>query len=163
MEEKQEGFALNIGEQDIKEFYRLAYKHGIKPRDVLENFIGDLVDGEKCQGGDEHRLAKEYFDRCYRACAGETFIGHLISFGEEYRYINAMRHIALAEAELEYYANNPEDPEAEDALKEETETKEAAEAEIKALYGEYMEYADGPHESLEEALKTAKEYFDIVG
>ena len=43
---------INLSDADITRIYEKAGKHGITVEELIENFIGDLVDGTHYNGSD---------------------------------------------------------------------------------------------------------------
>lgn len=56
---------LNLSDADCERITLKAAEHGLKVSELLEAFIGDLVDGTRTNGSDERMLANQWLDRCY--------------------------------------------------------------------------------------------------
>ena len=70
---------LNLSDADCWRLSKKAASAGASISEVLENFIGDLVDGTYTNGSDERMYANTWFDRCGFAMFPEvTFVGFLI-------------------------------------------------------------------------------------
>lgn len=72
---------LNLSYKDCERLSLYAGKANLTVGELLENFIGDLVDGTYNNGSDERRFANEWFDRCYFS-QDKTFLKFLIEKDE---------------------------------------------------------------------------------
>ena len=61
---KERTFQIRLSDADVKRIFDQAGKVNLSPEELLENFIGDLVDGTYSNGSDERMLAHEWFERC---------------------------------------------------------------------------------------------------
>ena len=55
---------LNLSDADCDRLLQKAASGGMTVSELLEHFIGDLVDGTYSNGSDERYLAQDWFDRC---------------------------------------------------------------------------------------------------
>lgn len=62
---KERTIKLNLSDADCERIAEKAGKHGITVSTLLENFIGDLVDGTYSNGSDERYRAEQWFERCW--------------------------------------------------------------------------------------------------
>lgn len=73
---------LKLSDADCKRISEKAGEVGLTVAQLLENFIGDLVDGTYSNGSDERMYADEWFHRCGFAMFPEcTFLRWLIEQG----------------------------------------------------------------------------------
>lgn len=56
---------LNLSDADADRLFKKAGQAGLTVSELLENFIGDLVDGTYSNGSDERDYAEQWFDRCW--------------------------------------------------------------------------------------------------
>lgn len=77
---------LNLSDADCERLAEMAGKGGLTVAELLENFIGDLVDGTHSNGSDEQMYAEQWYDRCWFGMFPEkTFLFYLL---EEYEMDN---------------------------------------------------------------------------
>lgn len=113
---------LNLSEEDVKSLCEKAGSVGLTVAELIENFIGDLVYGNRSNGSDERMYANEWFDRCWFAMFPEnTFLKYLIDWGGIYEVLELWEDIKRAKEELADIEKNPEDYGADEvsAIKEE--------------------------------------------
>ena len=60
---KPRTYKLKLSDADVERLRETASYKGLTPEQLLEIFIGDLVDGTYSSGSDERLFASEYFDR----------------------------------------------------------------------------------------------------
>lgn len=65
---KAREYKLKLSEADVKRLAEKALSYGLTASELLENFIGDLVDGTYTNGSDERMYASEWAERCWFAC-----------------------------------------------------------------------------------------------
>lgn len=79
---------INLSDADITRIYEKAGKHGITVEELIENFIGDLVDGTHNNGSDERMYANEWFERCWFGGFSEnTFLGYLLESEQNIKHV----------------------------------------------------------------------------
>ena len=61
---KERTIHLNLSDADCKRISTYAAKANITVSQLLESFIGDLVNGTYTNGSDERDYAQEWFERC---------------------------------------------------------------------------------------------------
>ncbi len=61
---KARNISLNLSDADVKRLCEKAGSVGFAVSELLESFIGDLVDGTYTNGSDERMYANEWFERC---------------------------------------------------------------------------------------------------
>lgn len=70
---------LNLSDADCKRISEKAGEVGMTVAQLLENFIGDLVNGTYTNGSDERMYAEEWFNRCgFAMFPSNTFLRWLI-------------------------------------------------------------------------------------
>lgn len=78
---KKRSLTLKLSDADVTRLFEKAGGAGLTVSELLENFIGDLVDGTYSNGSDERDYAERWFDRCWFSMGfGDlTFLQWLIS------------------------------------------------------------------------------------
>ena len=72
---KPRNITINLSDADVERLFGKTYVNGITPSELIEGFLGDLLDGTYSNGSDERMLADEYFERCcYGMGADYTFL-----------------------------------------------------------------------------------------
>lgn len=62
---KERNFKLKLSDADVERLFIKAGGAGLTVSELLENFIGDLLDGTYSNGSDERDYAERWFDRCW--------------------------------------------------------------------------------------------------
>lgn len=71
--------SIKLSDADVKRIFEKAGSCGLTVGELLENFIGDLVDGTFSNGSDERMYAQEWFERCgFERQAEYTFLRYLL-------------------------------------------------------------------------------------
>lgn len=105
---KERSFTLNLSDADIEKVWRKVGCVGLSISELLENFIGDLIDGTYSNGSDERELANQWFERCgFGMFPDKTFLRFLLEqesvddFVESYRSLkNSEEQIAIKNEDL---------------------------------------------------------------
>ena len=61
---KPRTYMLNLSDADVERIESKAMEYGMTVSKLLENFIGDLIDGTYSNGSDERMYANQWFNRC---------------------------------------------------------------------------------------------------
>ena len=78
---KPRNITINLSDADVERLFGKTYVNGITPSELIEGFLGDLIDGTYSNGSDERMLADEYFERCcYGMGADYTFLRWALEF-----------------------------------------------------------------------------------
>lgn len=56
---------VKIEDEDLEELKWYLERYDMTPAELLQGFIGDLIDSNYSNGSDERRLASQYFNRAY--------------------------------------------------------------------------------------------------
>lgn len=84
---------INIAENDARYLFDLAAEHGISMAELIENFLNDLSGGNRRNGSDESRLAKNWFDRCWFGMfPEETFVHYLLERSEMDEFMDELEY-----------------------------------------------------------------------
>lgn len=146
-------FTLELSDADVKRLYEKAYGNGITPVQLLQDYLGDLLNGTYTRGSDERMYAQQYFDRCNYTFsdAPRSFLQWAL---DEYRIndiAEELETLDYATADIQYYEEHTEDQPQLSELDEyilQT-AKTTAESELTAIYEEYKvskgnePYSDG--------------------
>ena len=60
---RERQITIKATDSDFEKLQDKCCEYGITIDELLENFVGDLVDGAYSSGSDERRLAAAWFDR----------------------------------------------------------------------------------------------------
>jgi hypothetical protein len=76
---KERTITLKLSDADCERIAKKAGEHGLTVGMLLENFIGDLIDGTYSNGSDERDRAEQWFERCwfgiqFLSCLGDPQI-----------------------------------------------------------------------------------------
>lgn len=77
---KERNFKLKLSDADVERLFIKAGRAGLTVSELLENFIGDLVDGTYSNGGDERDCAERWFNRCWFGDPAREWGGIEITF-----------------------------------------------------------------------------------
>ncbi|MDR1548412.1 MAG: hypothetical protein LBT06_07490 [Hungatella sp.] len=105
---KERSFTLNFSDADIEKVWRKVGCVSLSISELLENFIGDLIDGTYSNGSDERELANQWFERCgFGMFPDKTFLRFLLEqesvddFVKSYRCLkNSEEQIATEKEDL---------------------------------------------------------------
>ena len=101
---KERTIKLKLSDADCDRLLKKVGEHGLTVAELIENFIGDLVDGTYTNGSDERMFAQDWFDRCYFGMFPEdTLLRHLL------RYDYDVDDFLTAWDEREHYQEHPEE------------------------------------------------------
>ena len=132
---KERTVKLNLSDADCYRIAEYAGKVNLTVGELLENFIGDLVDGTYSNGSDERDLADQWYKRCYFGMFPEkTFLRYLLENDED------VEDFITACDEKKYYEDHPEEYAEEIAeAKEDGETMLWFEQEYHSFTDEFFE------------------------
>lgn len=100
---KERTITLKLSDADCDRLLKKAGGSGLTVAELLQNFIGDLVDGTYTNGSDERMYAQDWFDRCGFGYGQKTLLGYLLEEG-----INLSDFVSTYE-ENEMYKRHPEE------------------------------------------------------
>lgn len=107
---------LRLSDADCERLARKAGEVGLTVGDLLQDFIGDLVNGTYSNGSDERMLAQQWFDRVgFEHQADKTFLRWLLQYGDIEDFL--IRHSMIQECQEDLAAQEPMDSE-EDNINE---------------------------------------------
>ena len=83
---KERSITLKLSDADCERIAVKAGKHGLTVGVLLQNFIGDLVDGTYSNGSDERAMAERWLERCWFGMfPEETPVASFVRTGGRYR------------------------------------------------------------------------------
>lgn len=138
---------IKLSDKDCERISDLCGEHNITVANLLESFIGDLVDGTYSNGSDERMYAQQWFERCgFGMFPENTLLNFLLHMDYDVYddFLKVIDDIETGYAELEDYKKNPSvfDEEEIEFLKTDIEDWEIQIAEIKSNYLKKNEKAD---------------------
>lgn len=79
---KERTITLQLSDADCERVAKRAGLSGLTVAELIENFIGDLVDGTYSNGSDERNKAIQWYERCWFSWMNdETLLHHLLHSG----------------------------------------------------------------------------------
>lgn len=98
---KERNFVLKLSDADVKRFFEKAGGVGLTPTELMQSFIGDLVDGTYSNGSDERDYAQQWFDRCgFEATCACTFLRYLIQYDALDSIVTQWSDIQMAKQDM---------------------------------------------------------------
>lgn len=80
---QQREITLKLKDKDMEALCRASGKVGLSVSELLENFIGDLIHGDRTNGSDERMLANKWFERCwFSADMNLNFLSYLLEWDD---------------------------------------------------------------------------------
>jgi len=110
-------YKIRLSDADVERLAKRALSYNLSPAELLENFIGDLVDGTYTNGSDERMYADQWAERCWFALdePGKNMIHFFFGdnmFGREFSDLEEIKERIEDEkrtiASLEEDIANPE-------------------------------------------------------
>lgn len=100
---RERNITIKLSDADVKRICKKAGGVGLTVSELLESFIGDLVDGTYTNGSDERMHANEWFERCgFGMFPDKTFVRYLIEWDQLDEVLNLWDDIKTGKEELEY-------------------------------------------------------------
>mgnify|MGYP000656531972 CR=1 FL=1 len=85
---KERTIYLNLSDADCKRISTYAAKANITVSQLLESFIGDLVNGTYTNGSDRKRLCPKMVERCgYGMYSEKTFLRYILEEGDDVEFL----------------------------------------------------------------------------
>ena len=106
---------MNLSDADVKRLAEKSGEGGLTISELLENFIGDLVDGTYSNGSDERMYAEQWYQRCWFAMfSDDTFLKFLLLWGDLDDYIDLMDELESNKKEMAEMTADTEEYSAEE-------------------------------------------------
>lgn len=97
---------LRLSDEDCERLARKAGEVGLTVEDLLQDFIGDLVNGTYSNGSDGQMQAQQWFDRVgFEDQADKTFLRWLLKHGDIDDFL--LRYSMIEELWQDLVATNP--------------------------------------------------------
>lgn len=154
---------VQLSDADCDRLAKKCGMHGLTIGELIENFIGDLVDGTRSNGSDERMYANQWFERCWFGMSQEpTLLNHLLDWGYDPEdYLDTLDNIETAIKEKEYLARHPE--EADEEAQYLDDDIESWQEELKDMRADWKpEKEPNMDEELEIIKKWVKERDDFI-
>lgn len=145
---------LDILDDDAKKVFNLAAGHGLTVAELIENFVGDLVCGNRRNGSDECDCAKQWFNRCWFGMFPEyTFIHYLIDWWEIENFIDDLEFMDDMEM-------GDKDAESDEEKADYQLDYDSAKVNIVDYYNEYIQNCpkDEKPQSYDDAINAIRKY-----
>ena len=98
---KPRTITINLSDADVKRLAEKSGEGGLTISELLENFIGDLVDGTYSNGSDERMYAEQWYQRCWFAMfSDDTFLKFLLLWGDLDDFIDLMNEMESSKKEM---------------------------------------------------------------
>ena len=98
---KPRTITVNLSDADVRRLAEKSGEGGLTISELLENFIGDLVDGTYSNGSDERMYAEQWYQRCWFAMfSDDTFLKFLLLWGDLDDYIDLMDEVESNKKEM---------------------------------------------------------------
>lgn len=98
---KERTFVLKLSDADVKRMFEKAGSIGLTVSELLQSFIGDLVDGTYSNGSDERTYAQQWFDRCgFEVTCACTFLRYLIQYDAFDSIVTQWSDIQMAKQDM---------------------------------------------------------------
>ena len=112
---KPRAITINLSDADVKRLAEKSGEGGLTISELLENFIGDLVDGTYSNGSDERMYAEQWYQRCWFAMfSDDTFLKFLLLWGDLDDYIDLMDELESNKKEMAEMTADAEEYSAEE-------------------------------------------------
>lgn len=148
---------LNLSDTDCPRLSETAGQVGMSAGELLQAFIGDLVDGTYTNGSDERMYTQMWFDRCgFAQMANHTLLRYLLERGDMDDFL--CRYSILKECEEDLLAAGPFDP--PEANREEIEFQRSWLQEEYDDYTRVVQREGHAAESFDEALARVLQWRD---
>ena len=124
---KPRTITVNLSDADVKRLAEKSGEGGLTISELLENFIGDLVDGTYSNGSDERMYAEQWYQRCWFAMfSDDTFLKFLLLWGDLDDYIDLMDELESNKKEMAEMTADTEEYSAEERDERANEREEPA-------------------------------------
>ena len=157
---KPRSFTLELSDADVKRLYEKAYSNGTTPAEMMQSYLGDLLDGTYTRGSDERMYANQYFDRCCYDLwlDNRDFLQWSLYYDRLDSIADALETIDYASGDLAYYEKHPDDPDGTpDFLENLRKCQASAENDLKEIYAEYKaDYQQA--QPFNDGIETIKKY-----
>lgn len=156
---KERNIKIKLSDADIKRLWKKAGSVGMTASELLENFIGDLVDGTYTNGSDECILANEWFSRCgFGMLNGNSFLRYLINMDDLKDAVGLWDDINTIKKDLEY-SESHKDEFTEEEIKNLKEDLSSLEEELNDIFTKYKDVAKIKAGTLEVEMENVLKWY----
>ena len=161
---RERKITVNLSDADCDRLARKCGEHGLTIGELIENFIGDLVDGTYSNGSDERMYADQWFDHClFGMFPEQTLLNHLLRRGYAPKdYLDTMDNVEIAKADKKYLEEHPEEADKEEASYIDSDIEEWEEELKDMREGWRPEKEPSMDEEIELIKKWVKEREDFI-
>lgn len=137
---REKKISVRLSEADCNRVSNLCGEYNITVGELIENFIGDLVNGTYTNGSGERMFARQYVERCGFSFEPDRTLtnwilasGYMYAIDDIYYLFDGLQ---TGQEELEYLEQHPEEADAEavEILKSDMEDWEQELDSLKAKY-----------------------------
>jgi hypothetical protein len=157
---KQRQFDLNLSDADVDRIFKKAGSCNLTVEELLENFVGDLVNGTYTNGSDERMYAGNWFERCgFSYTSKKSLLTYILQYDLLEDVVGTYEDIQAFKGEIQYAKTDPEEYTKEDIedLKMELEDSQH---QLDNYYSDYVKWAECNVKSLKEELKEIFEWLE---
>lgn len=154
---KERNIVLKLSDADCERIFELCGKNNLSVLELLENFIGDLIDGTYSNGSNERELAQQWLERCgFDWNPKPTLLQWLLETGTNIeRFLDLINEIKTGYQELEYWQKDSKNEKEIIFLQTYIEEREEIVADYKSRYKE-----ENPNADWDKELVNVKEWFE---
>lgn len=153
---KERSVILRLSEADCKRIAEKAGRAGLSVGELLEGFIGDLVDGTYSHGSDERMYAEQWYDRCgfsyVQEIEGVSFLQFLMDFDQLDDVLELWSDIKCAKEEIAHAEAHPDEWEPEE-LAEVRDDLAEWQQELNDIWNEYVKGKNNGHREFDEEMQ----------
>lgn len=149
---------LKLTGEDADRLCRKAGEAGVSVPELLEEFIGDLIDGRHTGGSDERECADAWFERRYSMqCDDDDFVRYVLMHEDGERLLKIRQYIKEDEPDLQ----DEEYREDWDGIRENV---EAWRSELEEAYAGFLEWSGRKRTegNLEEDMQRLEDWKESV-
>ena len=156
---KERTIILRLSDADVHLISKKAAVVGLSVSQLLENFIGDLVDGTYSNGSDERNFANQWLERCgFEMLAEKSLLRYAVIYGLLDTLLESWNERANLLEELSSLGEHSEDTPHDEmnSLKDEL---DYCNKNIEELFTEYRQY-NPQCTSIEDEMKAILQWQD---
>ena len=109
---KERRITVKMSDSDCDRLARKCGECGITIGELIQSFIGDLIDGTYSNGSDERDYADRWFERCWFGMFPKpTLLNHLLNLGyEPEHYLDMLENVETIKSDIEITKQNIAEP-----------------------------------------------------
>lgn len=102
---KPREYSLKLSDADVLRIAKTAGAYDMTVSELLENFIGDIVNGTYTNGSDERMCAKQWAERCWFSHDPDKSLVKYLCDGREYEFSDLMDALEDIKNSFQSYMN----------------------------------------------------------